>query len=54
MDTGEPLVTEIPVGHAPIWAAITPDGRHVYVTNFGTSSIRSSTPPPAPSSPRSP
>ncbi|WP_328691666.1 IPT/TIG domain-containing protein [Streptomyces caniferus] len=39
MDTGEPLVTEIPVGHAPLWAAITPDGRHVYVTNFGTSSI---------------
>ncbi|MFJ6789358.1 IPT/TIG domain-containing protein [Streptomyces angustmyceticus] len=39
-DTGEPLgVYEIPVGHAPIWAAITPDGRHVYVTNFGASSI---------------
>ncbi|MGW7486388.1 IPT/TIG domain-containing protein [Streptomyces sp. NPDC054786] len=40
MDTVEPrVVNEIPVGHAPIWAAITPDGRHVYVTNFGASSI---------------
>ncbi|MEW1750034.1 IPT/TIG domain-containing protein [Streptomyces angustmyceticus] len=40
MDTGEPLgAYEIPVGHAPIWAAIAPNGRHVYVTNFGASSI---------------
>lgn len=40
MDTNEPrTVDEILVGHAPIWAAITPDGRHVYVTNFGASSI---------------
>ncbi|MFI0154771.1 IPT/TIG domain-containing protein [Streptomyces lydicus] len=40
METNEPLVAdEIPVGHAPIVAAITPDGRHVYVTNFGGSSV---------------
>lgn len=40
METGERrAVEEIPVGHAPIWAAITPDGRHAYVTNFGASSI---------------
>ncbi|MFE6738539.1 IPT/TIG domain-containing protein [Streptomyces tubercidicus] len=40
MEAGEPRsVDEIPVGHAPIWAAITPDGRRVYVTNFGASSI---------------
>ncbi|MEV6565992.1 IPT/TIG domain-containing protein [Streptomyces kronopolitis] len=40
METNEPLlVEEIPVGHAPIIAAITPDGRQVYVTNFGSRSI---------------
>ncbi|MER0477540.1 IPT/TIG domain-containing protein [Streptomyces sp. Edi2] len=40
MDTNDPrTVDEILVGHAPIWAAITPDGRRVYVTNFGASSI---------------
>ncbi|MFH8629703.1 IPT/TIG domain-containing protein [Streptomyces lydicus] len=40
METNEPLLAdEIPVGHAPIVAAITPDGRHVYVTNFGSSSV---------------
>ncbi|MCK7621873.1 IPT/TIG domain-containing protein [Streptomyces sp. RS10V-4] len=40
MATNEPLLAvEIPVGHAPIMAAITPDGRHVYVTNFGSSSV---------------
>lgn len=40
MDTNEPLtVDEILVGHAPVWAASTPDGRRVYVTNFGASSI---------------
>ncbi|WP_336048193.1 IPT/TIG domain-containing protein [Streptomyces sp. CA2R101] len=39
-DTDEPLtVDEIVVGRAPIWAAITPDGRRVYVTNFGAGSI---------------
>ncbi|PBC80309.1 40-residue YVTN family beta-propeller repeat-containing protein [Streptomyces sp. 2224.1] len=39
-DTDEPLTAdEILVGHAPIWAAITPDGRRVYVTNFGAGSI---------------
>lgn len=40
METSEPLLPEeIPVGHAPILAAITPDGRHVYVTNFGSSNV---------------
>ncbi|MFF7409768.1 IPT/TIG domain-containing protein [Streptomyces lydicus] len=40
METTEPLLAdEIPVGHAPIIAAITPDGRHLYVTNFGSSSV---------------
>ncbi|MFF3748738.1 IPT/TIG domain-containing protein [Streptomyces kronopolitis] len=40
MATSESLrVEEIPVGHAPIEAAITPDGRHVYVTNFGSSDV---------------
>ncbi|MFG2864703.1 IPT/TIG domain-containing protein [Streptomyces sioyaensis] len=40
METNEPLLAdEIPVGHAPIAAALTPDGRHVYVTNFGSSSV---------------
>lgn len=40
METNELLLAdEIPVGHAPIVAAITPDGRHVYVTNFGSSSV---------------
>ncbi|MEU6973947.1 IPT/TIG domain-containing protein [Kitasatospora aureofaciens] len=33
------MTDEIPVGHAPIVAAITPDGRHVYVTNFDSSSV---------------
>ncbi|MFI0905201.1 IPT/TIG domain-containing protein [Streptomyces sioyaensis] len=33
------LVDEIPVGHAPIMAAISPDGGYVYVTNFGSSSV---------------
>ncbi|MCF3172471.1 IPT/TIG domain-containing protein [Streptomyces sioyaensis] len=40
METNESLLAEeIPVGHAPIVAACTPDGRHVYVTNFGSSSV---------------
>lgn len=40
METNEPLLAEeIPVGHAPILAEITPDGRHVYVTNFDSSSV---------------
>ncbi|WP_158794952.1 IPT/TIG domain-containing protein [Streptomyces sp. NRRL S-337] len=45
METNEPLVAdEIPVGHAPIVAAINPDGRHVHVTNFGSSSVSVRTP----------
>ncbi len=28
------LVTTISVGTAPEWLAVTPDGTHVYVTNF--------------------
>ncbi|MEV5486190.1 MULTISPECIES: IPT/TIG domain-containing protein [Streptomyces] len=33
------MADEIPVGHAPIVASITPDSRYLYVTNFGSSSV---------------
>ncbi|WP_336054342.1 IPT/TIG domain-containing protein [Streptomyces sp. CA2R101] len=40
METIESLaMDEIPVGHAPVKAAVTPDGRYVYVSNFGSSSL---------------
>ena len=31
--------TPIPVGTTPAWVAITPDGKHVYVTNNGSNNV---------------
>jgi DNA-binding beta-propeller fold protein YncE len=38
--SARPSVTAtIPVGSTPLWVAVSPDGRHVYVTNRNSGTV---------------